>query len=62
MTPSFASAPPSAKADATRTNEFADARTVRVPRRFSVVFIRGFPPNKKTTRQRTKQGLKAKVR
>ena len=26
-----------------------------VPRRFSGVFIRGFPPNKKTTRQRTTQ-------
>jgi hypothetical protein len=35
--------------------DFADARTVRVPRQFSGVFILGFPQNKKTTRQRTKQ-------
>ncbi len=30
-------------------------RARRVSRRISGVFIRGFPPNKKTTRQRTKQ-------
>jgi hypothetical protein len=29
-------------------------RAPRVPRGFSGVFIRGFPPNKKTTRQRDK--------
>jgi hypothetical protein len=29
-------------------------RARRVPRRFSGVFIRGEPPNKKTTRQRNK--------
>ena len=29
-------------------------RARRVPRRFSGVFIRGEPPNKKTTRQRIK--------
>ncbi|WP_310429075.1 hypothetical protein, partial [Chamaesiphon sp. VAR_48_metabat_135_sub] len=29
----------------------------RVPRRFSGVFIRGFPPNKKTTRQQDKTGV-----
>ena len=33
----------------------ADARTPLFQGRFSGVFIRGFPPNKKTTRQRTKQ-------
>jgi hypothetical protein len=31
-------------------------RARRVSRRFSGVFIRGFPPNKKTTRQRIKTG------
>ncbi len=30
-------------------------RVRRVSRRISGVFIRGFPPNKKTTRQRTNQ-------
>ena len=32
----------------------AAIRAPRVPRGFSGVFIRGFPPNKKTTRQRIK--------
>jgi hypothetical protein len=33
MTPSFASAPPSAQADASRTNEFADGIALRKPQR-----------------------------
>ncbi len=35
------------------------ARARRVSRRFSGVFIRGFPPNEKTTRQRDKRREKS---